>query len=116
MSLLSVSYAAAPENFAKLRDAKLAEARKAVKEVTAAEVKAMADKGESFVMLDIREENEQGIVIGVGELKKLPRGLLEWTAPAQLDENDKIVVYCKTGARSGLSSQYIHWSDPAGRL
>ncbi len=102
------AYAAAPENLAKVRDAKLAEARKAITEVSPAEVAEMAAKGESFVILDIREADEQGMVIAQGTLKKIPRGLLEWVAAGQLDADDKIVVYCKTGARGAFATRLLN--------
>lgn len=107
--LLSFSAnAAAPENLAKIRDAKLAEARKTIREVSPAEVAEMASKEGRFIMLDIREADEQGMVIDAGTLKKIPRGLLEWVAVGQLDADDKIVVYCKTGARGAFATQLLN--------
>ncbi|WP_164885358.1 rhodanese-like domain-containing protein [Geovibrio thiophilus] len=107
--LLSVTaHASAPENLVKTREAKLAEARKSIKEVSPAEVAEMSAKGEAFIMLDIREPEEQGMVIAVGTLKKIPRGLLEWVAGGQLNSDDKIVVYCKTGARGAFATHLLN--------
>jgi sulfur-carrier protein adenylyltransferase/sulfurtransferase len=71
-------------------------------------VKAMQDRGESFVLVDVREPNEWAITHIVEQDRLIPRG--QWSqAPAKLSghENDKVVVHCRSGARSLQVAQFL---------
>lgn len=71
----------------------IAEAKQAVKEVTAEEVRAMTANGGQVVLLDVREKDEyrEGHLEGAVHLS---RGFLEFRAPDLLpDRQAKIVVY-----------------------
>jgi rhodanese-related sulfurtransferase len=79
------------------------EAKANVCEITVAEAKEMLDKGDCL-FLDCREPKEfkMGHVPGA---TNLPRGLMEFKiAKAVPDKAENMVVYCKTGGRSCLSS------------
>jgi adenylyltransferase/sulfurtransferase len=77
-------------------------------EVTPREVKAMQDRGEKLVLIDVREPNEWAITHIVGQERLIPRG--QWAqAPAKLagHENDRVVVHCRSGARSLQVAQFL---------
>src|SRR5687767_1323365 len=77
-------------------------------EVTPREVKAMQDRGENFVLLDVREPNEWAITHIVGQESLIPRG--QWAqAPAKLrgHEKDKVVLHCRSGGRSLQVAQFL---------
>lgn len=70
------------------------------------ELKSKLDHQENFVLIDVREpyEHEEfnlgGRLIPLGEL---------FTAPGEVsgDKNTEIVVYCRTGNRSGMAKQIL---------
>lgn len=76
-----------------------------VKEVDANGLKELLDSGEKVRLIDVRSEAEynQGIIEG-GEFMPLH------TLPARLndlDDNETIVFYCRTGARSGQACAFV---------
>jgi len=79
------------------------EAKKTVKEISVADAKAAIDSGKA-VVLDCRTAKE----FKKGHLPKatnLQRGLLEFKADKKFpDKAAYIIVYCKSGGRSCLSS------------
>lgn len=96
-----------PASLAKARDGLLAETKKGIKEITVNDLLGMMKAKEKFVLLDIREANEQGFVIPGGNLKKIPRGLLEWLVGKQIKLDEKVVVYCKSGARGAFATKRL---------
>lgn len=93
----------------------LAEARKVVPEITAAQAKEGLDSGQVDLILDVREPNEwnKGHIPGAAFV---PRGLLEWYAdPASsyakpeltANRDAYIVVHCAAGARSLLAAETL---------
>ena len=77
-------------------------------EVTPREVKAMQDRGEPFVLIDCREPHEWDITHLVGRDKLFPRD--QWGqvgAKLRGHENDKVVVHCRSGARSLQVAQIL---------
>ena len=74
-------------------------------EVTVEELKAMRDRGDAFVLVDVREEREWAIS-DLPDSVKIPLG----TLPESLDKlspDDEIVVYCRTGSRSGNAVHFL---------
>jgi rhodanese-related sulfurtransferase len=76
-----------------------------VREVDAAGLKDMMDKGEKIRLVDVRSQAEyaQGIIAG-GEFMPLH------TLPARLQDfsdDETIVFYCRTGARSAQACMYL---------
>ena len=68
-------------------------------EITAEEVKAKLDAGESFTLIDVREpwEFETAHIDGA---KLMPMGDVPSRAHQELDPEDHIVVLCHRGVRS----------------
>ena len=80
-------------------------------EVTPREVKAMQDKGEPFVLVDCREPHEWDITHIVGKDKLFPRD--QWNHAAgrlKGHEGEKVVVHCRSGARSLQVAQLLRQS------
>ncbi|GAA1021895.1 adenylyltransferase/sulfurtransferase MoeZ [Acrocarpospora pleiomorpha] len=68
--------------------------------ITAAELKQMQDQGENIYLIDVREQNEFEIVRIPGSVL-IPKGeFLSGAALADLPQNKRIVLHCKSGARS----------------
>jgi sulfur-carrier protein adenylyltransferase/sulfurtransferase len=86
----------------------LAEARRAIPEVSVEEVAARRSRGDELILLDVREKDEvrAGYIEGA---VTIPRGFLEFQAAGQLPQTDvDVVVYCASGARSLLAAQVLH--------
>ncbi|GAA0406527.1 adenylyltransferase/sulfurtransferase MoeZ [Acrocarpospora corrugata] len=68
--------------------------------ITAAELKQMQDQGENIYLIDVREQNEFEIVRIPGSVL-IPKGeFLSGAALEKLPQNKRIVLHCKSGARS----------------
>lgn len=90
------------------------EAKRTVKECTVAEVAARLAKGESVVLVDVREESE----FAAGHLpgaRHIGKGILERDVEKAFpDTAAEIVLYCGGGFRSALAAEalgkmgYIH--------
>src|SRR4051812_24999833 len=66
--------------------------------ITASELKVMQDRGDSFLLVDVREPAEWEIVRIPGAVL-IPKGDLP-AKLAELPQDKPIVTYCKTGVRS----------------
>jgi len=76
-----------------------------VDEVSVEELKQARDRGDAIVLVDVREPREWAISDLPGSVK-IPLGSL----PGSLDKlsaEDDIVVYCRSGARSGNAVQFL---------
>lgn len=71
--------------------------QEAVKEVTSAELKEMMERGADFQLIDVREPFEHAAFNIGGEL--IPLGQIPSSAD-RLSREQKLVVYCRSGARS----------------
>ena len=69
-----------------------------IKEITAKELKAIIDRKDKFVLVDVREPHEYQIAKIPGS-KLIPLGEVGQRAN-ELDTADDIVVHCRSGARS----------------
>ncbi|MFC4532448.1 adenylyltransferase/sulfurtransferase MoeZ [Sphaerisporangium dianthi] len=68
--------------------------------ITAQELKDMMDRGDDIFVIDVREQNEYEIVNIPGAVL-IPKGdFLRGTALERLPQDKKIVLHCKSGARS----------------
>jgi len=86
----------------------VAKARSAIKVVPAADVKAMIDKKESLILLDVRDAGEYAAGHLPGAMN-ISRGTLEFNVFSKIaDQNAKIYVYCKTKARSTLATKTLN--------
>ncbi len=100
----------------------LDDARQTVPEVTVEEVEERRQRGDAFVLLDVREKDEvrAGYINGA---MSVPRGFLEPQVGSKIPETDQeVVVYCAGGVRSLLAAQvmrqmgYTNVSSMAGGI
>ncbi len=83
------------------------EGRRKVKELTIDEVKRKLDRGETFHLVDVREESEwaAGHLPGAEPLGK---GIIERDIEVAIpDTNAEIVLYCGGGYRSVLAAENL---------
>ena len=73
--------------------------------ITVRELKEKIDKGEPFVLVDVREPNEIAISKLPGSVK-IPLGNLPMSVN-RLSTADDIVVHCRTGIRSARAVQFL---------
>jgi rhodanese-related sulfurtransferase len=86
----------------------VAKARAAIQVVPAADVKAMIDKKEKMILLDVRDGGEYAAGHFPGSMN-ISRGTLEFNVFNRIpDQNAKIYVYCKTKARSSLATKTLN--------
>jgi molybdopterin/thiamine biosynthesis adenylyltransferase/rhodanese-related sulfurtransferase len=76
-----------------------------IPEVTVEELKAMRDRGDHFVLVDVREPYEWPIA-DLSESVKIPLGALPQSL-GKLSKDDEIVVYCRSGGRSANAVQFL---------
>jgi rhodanese-related sulfurtransferase len=82
------------------------EARSRIREISAADVKAIMERGESATYLDVREPNEWNL----GHIPKavhIPRGNLESKVEALVPRDAKVIVYCARANRSALAADTL---------
>ncbi|MGW1679958.1 adenylyltransferase/sulfurtransferase MoeZ [Saccharopolyspora sp. NPDC002376] len=76
--------------------------------ITPGELKSMFDNGEKFELIDVREPHEYEIVKIEGS-KLIPKDrILSGEALAELPQDRKIVLHCKSGARSAEALAALH--------
>ena len=83
------------------------DAKRRVREVSVADVKAMLDGGKRFYLVDVREESEwaKGHLPGARHLCK---GIIERDIETAIpDPHAEIVLYCGGGFRSALSADNL---------
>ena len=85
----------------------VAEAKREISLFQIKDVKEKLDQGEDFVLVDVREPDEQQ----KGRLPKavpIPRGILEMTMERHFKDQAKpIVLYCAGGGRSAVAAQTL---------
>ena len=83
------------------------DARARVKECTVDDVKAMMDKGDKFLLVDVREESEFAKDHLPGAIH-LGKGVIERDIEQRVPEADaKLVLYCGGGYRSALAADNL---------
>jgi len=83
------------------------DAKKHVRECTIADVKARLDKGERFLLVDVREESEYA-ADHLPTAVHMGRGILERDIEAKVpDKGTEVVLYCGGGFRSALSAESL---------
>ena len=83
------------------------DAKKNVKETNVADVKRRRDAGETFLLIDVREDNEwsNGHLPGAVHLGK---GIIERDIEQKVpDPNAKLILYCGGGFRSALAAENL---------
>ena len=82
-------------------------AKKAVRECTAAEVKARLDRSDRFHFIDVREDLEFAVDHAAGA-RHLGRGVIERDIETEIpDQGADIVLYCGGGFRSALAAESL---------
>ncbi len=83
-------------------------ARATTQQVTIKDLKDAIDGNKEMVILDVREPNEYEVA-HIPEAINVPRGLLEFSIWAVVpNREEKIFVYCKTGARAALATKLLN--------
>jgi rhodanese-related sulfurtransferase len=86
----------------------VAKAKSSIQKVSAADVKAMIDKKDKVIYLDVRDAGE----FAAGHLPgamNISRGTLEFNVFNKIkDQNAKVIVYCKTAGRSALATKTLN--------
>lgn len=91
------------EGFLKIVD----DARSRIREVTVGDVKAMLDRGDSFHLVDVREESEWAVGHLPGAIH-LCKGIIERDVETAItDRGASIVLYCGGGFRSALAADNL---------
>jgi len=75
--------------------------------ITVQELKSRLDAGEKIHLVDVREPNENaefnigGVLLPLGEIRNMQTDAIDnW-------KDDEIVMYCRSGNRSGISTQIL---------
>lgn len=79
-----------------------------MKNITSEELKAKLDAGESIHLLDVRELNERA-EFNIGGTH-IPLGKVQSLMLDEMDDwnkNDEIVIYCRSGNRSGQAAIFL---------
>ena len=85
----------------------VAEARRHVRECTAAQVNERLARGEAFHFIDVREDGEYDVDHAAGA-RHLGRGVLERDIETVIPDKDAdIVLYCGGGYRSALAAESL---------
>ncbi|MGH7208520.1 MAG: rhodanese-like domain-containing protein [Nitrospiraceae bacterium] len=83
------------------------QAKRTIKECTIADVKAKLDRGDSFHLIDVREDNEFAKDHAKGATH-LGRGILERDIETVIpNKHAEIVLYCGGGYRSALAAESL---------
>lgn len=83
------------------------EARKRVRETTADEVKAKLDRGEKFLLVDVREESEFAKDHLPGAVH-MGKGVIERDVEQKVPEPSTLMIlYCGGGFRSALAADNL---------
>jgi rhodanese-related sulfurtransferase len=92
-----------PPRFLKIVD----EAKKRVRETNVDAVKTRMDRGDKFVLVDVREESEFAKDHLPGAIH-LGKGIIERDIEARVPElNTELVLYCGGGFRSALAADNL---------
>ena len=75
-----------------------------MKEITVQELKGLQDSGADFQLIDVREPHEYDFCNLNGEL--IPQGDIPDSVD-KIDRDKKVVIYCRSGARSGNMVQWL---------
>jgi rhodanese-related sulfurtransferase len=108
MVATAMAQQAAPAAPPKVVQDLVAKAKGSVQKVSAADVKAMIDKKDKAIYLDVRDAGE----FAAGHLPSamnISRGTLEFNVFNKIqDQNAKVIVYCKTAGRSALAAKTLN--------
>ena len=84
-----------------------------MKEITVQELKQMQENGEDFQLIDVREPNEYEAANLGAELIPLGDVL---NHVEEIDRNKKVVIHCRSGARSGRAIELLETHEDFDNL
>lgn len=75
--------------------------------ITVEQLKKRLDAGEDIHLLDVRENHERA-EYNIGGVH-IPLGQVQTMQIEDIDDwkNDEVVVYCRSGNRSGIAAQFL---------
>lgn len=83
------------------------DARSRIREISIAETKAKMDRGESFLLIDVREESEWAKDHLPGAVH-LGKGIIERDVESRVPDLDApLILYCGGGFRSALAADNL---------
>ena len=83
------------------------DARGRIRETTPAEVRRRQEAGDSFSLVDVREDNEWQKAHAVGAIH-LGKGIIERDIETTIPDHDaEIILYCGGGYRSALAADTL---------
>lgn len=83
------------------------DAKSRIKEIDIVEFRRMAETGEPFVLIDVREESEWAAGHAAGAIH-LGKGVIERDIENRVPDKDaKLVLYCGGGFRSALAADNL---------
>ena len=77
-----------------------------IPEITVSELKKRLDEGQTPYILDVRRKEEHDFVNIGGHLIQLDY-LPDHIGELEAHKNEEIIVYCRSGARSGRAVQFL---------
>lgn len=84
----------------------IADAKAVISEVTAREVQDRMARGESIVLIDIREQNEWNLG-HAASAEYIGRGVLESQIESRVPREAQVVLYYASGNRSALAAHTL---------
>ena len=81
----------------------IAAAKARIRELTPAEVRDLQARGETLVLLDVRDQNEVNLGRIPGAVH-ISRGTLETKVEAVIPRDANVVIYCASGNRSAFAA------------
>src|SRR5579862_8703010 len=83
------------------------DAKKRIPEITVREIKTRLDRGDKFLLVDVREESEYAKDHLPGSIH-LGKGVIERDIEARVPElNTEMILYCGGGFRSALAADNL---------
>ena len=84
----------------------ITEAKQRITEVSPQQVRERIQRGDSVVLLDVREPNEWNMGRLPGAVH-VPRGILETSIEARVPRTAQVIIYCAGGNRSALAADTL---------
>lgn len=83
------------------------DSKKRIREITLDDVRAKRDRGDSFHLVDVREDTEWAEGYAEGAIH-LGKGVIERDIEAEIpDRSSAIILYCGGGFRSALAAEAL---------
>ena len=77
-----------------------------MEDITVQELKSRLDNGEPIHLIDVREDYEHD-EYNIGGQNLPLGGIMEWSDELDMPLDEEIVVYCRSGNRSGMAKSVL---------